>query len=136
MSHASLSTRGAANGSTGLPQAHQILERTRLASPAAQDDFRGGNLTDLCSGFNRSRDILKLPFPDLVVSKRKLRLADAIACVRMKRQEANQSLGFTSRPFVLCGLPVKRPRAGQLLHEHRNGHFLLQVTGHPSYGLP
>jgi hypothetical protein len=77
-------------------------------------------------------DILKLPFPDLVVSKRKLRLADAIACVRMKRQEANQILGFTSRPFILCGLPVKRPRAG----ERRNGHFLLQVTGHPSYGLP
>jgi len=43
---------------------------------------------------------------------------------------------FTSQPFVLCGLPVKRPRAGQLLHERRNGHFLLQVTGHPSYGLP
>ena len=86
--------------------------------------------------FNRSRDLLKLHFPDLVASKRKLRLADAIACVRMKRQEANQNLGFTSRPFVLCGLPVKRPQPGQLLHERRNGHFLLQVTGHPSYGLP
>ena len=125
MSDLSLSTRGAANDSPGLPQARQILDRTRLAPPAAQDNFRGGNLTDLCSGFHRSRDILKLPFPDLVVSKRKLRLADAIACVRMKRQEANQNLGFTSRPFVLCGLPVKRPPAGQLLHERRNGHFLL-----------
>ena len=91
MSHVSLSTRGAANGSTGLLQARQILDRTRLAPPAAQDDFRGGNLADVCSVFHRSRDILKLPFPDLVVSKRKLRLADAIACVRMKRQEANQS---------------------------------------------
>src|SRR5215831_529443 len=38
--------------------------------------------------------------------------------------------------FVLCGLPVKRPLPGQLLHERRNGHFLLQVTGHPGYGLP
>jgi hypothetical protein len=54
----------------------------------------------------------------------------------MKRQEANQNLGFASRPFVLCGLPVKRPAAGQLLHERRNGQFLLQVTGHPAYGLP
>jgi len=54
----------------------------------------------------------------------------------MKRQEANQNLGFASRPFVLCGLPVKRPTAGQLLHERRNGQFLLQVTGHPAYGLP
>jgi hypothetical protein len=136
MSNLPLSTRSAANGSTGLPQARQILDRTRLAPPAAQDDFRGGNLTEVGSGFYRSRDILKLSFSDLVVSKRKLRLADAIACVRMKRQQANQSLGFTSRPFVLCGLPVRRPRAGQLLHERRNGHFLLQVTGHPSYGLP
>ena len=132
MSNISLATRGAANGSTSLPQAWQILERTRLVPPGAQDDFRGGNLADVCSGFNRSRDILKLHFPDLVVSKRKLGLADAIACVRMKRQDAYQNLGFTSRPFVLCGLPVKRPSAGQLLHDRRNGHFLLQVTGHPS----
>ncbi len=38
--------------------------------------------------------------------------------------------------LVLCGLPVKRPPFGQLLHERRNGQFLLQVAGHPSYGLP
>src|SRR5262245_53779305 len=100
MSNVSLSPRGAANCSTGLQPARQMLDRTRLAPPAAQDDFRGGNLTDVGPGFHRSRDILKLPFPDLLVSKRKLRLADAIACVRMKRQEANQNLGFTSRPFV------------------------------------
>jgi hypothetical protein len=29
---------------------------------------------------------------------------------------------------------MKRPPAGCLLHERRNGHFVLQVTGHPSYG--
>jgi hypothetical protein len=33
-------------------------------------------------------------------------------------------------------LPIKKPLSGVLLHERRNGHFLLQVTGHPSYGLP
>ena len=54
----------------------------------------------------------------------------------MKRQEANQNLGFASRPFVLCGLPIKKPTPGQLLHERRNGQFSLQVTGHPDYGLP
>jgi len=31
---------------------------------------------------------------------------------------------------------VKRPEVGCLLHERRNGQFVLQVTGHPSYGLP
>jgi hypothetical protein len=56
--------------------------------------------------------------------------------VREKRDHEAQNLGFSSRPFLLCGLPVKRPPAGCLLHERRNGHFLLQVTGHPSYGLP
>jgi len=73
---------------------------------------------------------------DLVVSKQQLRRAEAIACVRLKRQEANQNLGFASRPFVLCGLPIKKPPEGQLLHERRNGQFSLQVTGHPAYGLP
>jgi hypothetical protein len=37
---------------------------------------------------------------------------------------------------VLCGLPIKKPAAGHLLHERRNGQFSLQVTGHRSYGLP
>ena len=59
-----------------------------------------------------------------------------LLCVRLKRAQAIQKLGFASRPFVLCGLPVKKPQIGQLLHERRNGNFLLQVTGHPSYGLP
>ena len=31
---------------------------------------------------------------------------------------------------------MKRPIPGCLLHERRNGQFVLQVTGHPSYGLP
>ncbi len=56
--------------------------------------------------------------------------------MRLKREQATQKLGFASRPFVLCGLPVKKPQIGQLMHERRNGSFLLQVTGHPSYGLP
>jgi Plasmid encoded RepA protein len=54
----------------------------------------------------------------------------------LKREERKQNLGFSSRPFILCGLPVRRPPAGQLLFERRNGHFVLQVTGHPDYGLP
>ena len=43
---------------------------------------------------------------------------------------------FTSRPFVLCGLPVRRLPTGQLLYERRNGHFVLQIAGHPHYGVP
>ncbi len=73
---------------------------------------------------------------DFLISKRKLRQAEAIQLVRITRGNRAQNLGFASRPFVLCGLPVKRPATGVLLHERRNGHFLLQVTGHPSYGVP
>jgi hypothetical protein len=89
-----------------------------------------------CSGFRSAGAILRETQAEFVVSKQRLRRAEAIACVRLKRQEASQNLGFASRPFVLCGLPVKRPAPGQLLHERRNGQFLLQVTGHPAYGLP
>jgi hypothetical protein len=71
-----------------------------------------------------------------VHSKRKLRQAEAVQLVRLHRECATQSLGFASRPFVLCGLPIKRPAKGVLLHERRNGQFLLQVTGHPQYGVP
>jgi hypothetical protein len=72
----------------------------------------------------------------LVISKRKLRQADAVQLVRLHREGATQNLGFASRPFVLCGLPIKRPAKGVLIHERRNGQFLLQVTGHPQYGVP
>ena len=60
-------------------------------------------------GFQSAGSILRGLHSDLVVSKQKLRRAEAIACVRLKRQEANQNLGFASRPFVLCGLPIKKP---------------------------
>jgi Plasmid encoded RepA protein len=88
------------------------------------------------NGFEAASAILRHTHPDLIVSKRKLRKADAIELVRGRRESAQQSLGFASRPFVLCGLPIKKPKQGELLHERRNGKFLLQVTGHPSYGLP
>ena len=88
------------------------------------------------SGFERAGDLLKRGHPELLVSKQKLRQAEAIQLVRLKRDNVNQNLGFASRPFVLCGLPIKRPAKGVLLHERRNGQFLLQVTGHPTYGVP
>jgi hypothetical protein len=78
---------------------------------------------------------LRLP-GELVISKRKLRQAEAVHLVRLHREGATQNLGFASRPFVLCGLPIKRPAKGVLMHERRNGQFLLQVTGHPQYGVP
>ena len=70
------------------------------------------------------------------IGERRIRKAEAVECVRMRRQSARQNVGFSSRPFVLCGLPVKCPPNGTLVHERRNGQFVLLVTGHPNYGLP
>jgi len=80
--------------------------------------------------------VLARDFGEFVVSKQRLKKAEGICLVREKRETATQTLGFTARPFVLCGLPIRRPPADQLLFERRNGHFTLQVTGHPEFGLP
>jgi hypothetical protein len=65
-----------------------------------------------------------------------MRKVKSIECVRRSRETAQQNLGFSSRPFVLCGLPVRKLPYGQLVYERRNGQFLLQVTGHPDFGVP
>lgn len=88
------------------------------------------------SEFQPAGSVFRQIAPELVVSKQKLRQAENSCLVRIKREEKNQTLGFSSRPFVLCGLPVRRPRGGELLFERRNGSFLLQITGHPEFGLP
>jgi hypothetical protein len=69
-------------------------------------------------------------------SKQLHRKIEDIELIRLKREQRNQNLCFSSRPFVLCGLPVRRLPADQLLYERRNGKFVLQVTGHPNYGVP
>ena len=70
------------------------------------------------------------------ISKQLHRKVEGIELIRLKREQGNQNLCFSSWPFVLCGLPVRRLPADQLLYERRNGKFVLQVTGHPEYGVP
>jgi len=86
--------------------------------------------------FESAGDILKRTAPELIVSKQKLRQAEGCDLVRLKREEGKQNLGFSSRPFVLCGLPIRKPPKENKLYERRNGNFVLQITGHPEYGLP
>jgi hypothetical protein len=84
----------------------------------------------------KADDALRDNYGDLLVSRYRLKQAEGIALVRSNRDEGRQSLAFVSRPFILCGLPVRRPPADQFLFERRNGNFLLQITGHPHFGLP
>src|SRR5689334_22237218 len=84
----------------------------------------------------RASDTLRQIAGDFVISKQKLKQAEGVELIRMKREQGEQTLGFSSRPFVLCGLPIRRPPKDVLIHKRRNGQFLLEVTGHPEYGLP
>ncbi len=63
------------------------------------------------------------------------RRLEAIELVRQRRAEFNQELAYNSRPFVLCGLPTRRPTPRTLKHSRRNGRFTLEIIGHPDYGL-
>jgi Plasmid encoded RepA protein len=61
---------------------------------------------------------------------------ESIELTRNLREHGQQELAFHSRPFVLCGLPVRRPPSGTLKYTRRNGRFLLEIVAHPDYGLP
>lgn len=74
--------------------------------------------------------------PELKISKQRHHQLERIDRLRADPERRGVRLGFTSRPFVLCGLPMRRPPRGQLLFERRNGKFKLQLVGHPEFGLP
>ena len=88
------------------------------------------------SGMVSAAEILQFEHADLLISKQKLERARGVEVVRIKREQRTQDLCFSSRPFVLCGLPVRRLPGDQLLYERRNGRFILQITGHPEFGVP
>jgi hypothetical protein len=73
---------------------------------------------------------------ELVLSKHKRRRIESCELVRDLRDQQRQNLAFHSRPFVLCGLPIRRPIPGTLKYSRRNGRFVLDVVGHPDFGVP
>ena len=72
---------------------------------------------------------MKRMLPELVVSKQKLRQAEGTCIVRLKREEGKQNVGFSSRPLVLCGLPVRKPPKNEMLYERRNGNRECEPDG-------
>src|SRR5436309_931046 len=87
-------------------------------------------------GFEKAAAILGRTHRELIVSKQQLGKSTRMHLVKMNREQGTQELCFASRPFVLCGLPVRALPAGQLMYEKRNGQFVLQITGHPKFGVP
>jgi hypothetical protein len=74
--------------------------------------------------------------PSIGITKFRLKQLQAVSLVRQQRDCGKQQLAFNARPFVLCGFPLRRAPKEQLLHTRRNGKFFLEITAHPSFGLP
>jgi len=74
--------------------------------------------------------------PSIGITQRTLKHLEAIQLVREQRDAGKQELAYNARPFVLCGIPLRRPPQEQLTYTRHNGHFLLEITAHPRYGLP
>lgn len=78
--------------------------------------------------------IAEREFKEFRITKRQLKKVEAIEMVRRARDEGKQSLGYSSRPFILCGLPIRRRKDFE--YTRRNGQFFLNIVGHPRFGLP
>jgi len=79
---------------------------------------------------------LQSALPSIGITKRTLKHLEAIQLVREQREAGKQELTYNARPFVLCGIPLRRPPQEQLTYARHNGRFLLEITAHPRYGLP
>ncbi|MGH9405463.1 MAG: replication protein RepA [Terriglobia bacterium] len=70
------------------------------------------------------------------ITRRRLKRLDAIAQVQERQRQHKTERAYSARPFVLCGIPVRRPAKSSLEYSRQNGRFRLRVIGHPDYGLP
>lgn len=70
------------------------------------------------------------------ITRRRLRKLDGIAQVRNQPSHHKIDRAYSARPFVLCGIPIRRPTKHTLEYSRQNGRFRLRVIGHPDYGLP
>ena len=70
------------------------------------------------------------------ISEQTLRRADQVEVIRNKRLYGDQDVAFGARPFILCGLPIRRLPHGCITYRRRNGKFFLEVVGHPEWGVP
>ena len=95
-----------------------------------------GDRAKLGSTSDQSFTSVGAALPSIGVTKHRLRQLEAVQLIREQRDKQSQDLAFHTRPFVLCGIPLRRPPESQLLYTRRNGKFFLQITGHPEFGLP
>jgi hypothetical protein len=102
-----------------------------LGSSGPPPDDRESRLR-ACGSLTPIRSIL----PTIGLTRHRLKKLDAICLVRQDRADRKQDLAYQARPFVLCGIPLRRPAQNQLTHARRNGNFSLEIIAHPRFGLP
>lgn len=117
-----------------------IMARVEKLSVQREDDRQApSQASAIHSQPDKAADTTTPALPQakvITISRRRRRQIESMVLAREERERGEQRLVYSSRPFVLCGLPVRRPPANVLLHERRNGKFFLQITGHPKLGLP
>jgi hypothetical protein len=79
---------------------------------------------------------LKSLLPQIGITQRALKKLEIIQLVREQRERGKQQLAYNVRPFVLCGIPLRRLPSEQLSYARHNGRFFLEITAHPRFGLP
>jgi len=113
---------------TAIPSSESALDFSRHSGIVGEFEHRRS-----CDpSFTRVGSLL----PQISITKHCLRKLEAVHLVREQRNEGRQVLAFHARPFVLCGLPLRRLPSDKSLYTRRNGKFFLQVLGHPQFGLP
>jgi len=90
----------------------------------------------LGSGSHHSFTSIRNALPSIGITKHRLKQLAAIQLIREQRELGRQQLGYNARPFVLCGIPLRRPPSHQLIYTRHNGRFFLEIAAHPRFGLP
>jgi len=70
------------------------------------------------------------------LSKRVEKRVEGAIRIQKEREERTQNIGYLARPFLLCGLPFKRPPKDQLIYRRVNGDEILDIKADPEFGLP
>jgi hypothetical protein len=77
------------------------------------------------------------PVAPVKLSKRSVSRVNRLVAIREDREEGKpQHFGYLARPFILCGLPFKKPAKGVSLYKRQNGNEVLEIVAHPEHGLP
>jgi len=114
------------------PSASQLSRPDHLWERARLPPVKTAHTPLLSNSFVSVESIL----PQIGITKQAVKKLEVIQMVREQREHGKQIIAYHARPFVLCGLPLRRPPAGQIVHCRQNGKFFLEVVAHPRFGLP